>query len=718
MQLSTPENEEYKSKILPRLWLSISVAMWRIFGVFLIERVWGILEKEREQWFLWIPILMGVGISVYFLWPTEPTLVAYGVLVIVFLFCLPGLWAKPWVFLLSASVLAVSAGFLAAGHRAYQVQAPVLQASMKGVEVEGRIISLEYQENGKGARWILEPSYIETLPIDALPHRIRLRSHTMPEHFMPGDSIWARALLNPLPGPVEPGAYHYGRRLWFEQNGATGVTFGPPYPLRAQVKSDVMTAVHAIRVDITKRIQAVLDNPEGGIASALITGHREAIPKQAEQALRDSGLAHILAISGLHVAMVSGLLFWLMRWLLLRLPSVALRLPVRKWAAGAALAGALFYLVISGASIATQRASIMIAIMTIAVMLDRPALTMRNIAIAAILVLLVQPESLLEAGFQMSFAATMALIAVYEGRGDRIESWFSGKQAGLIKTGSRYAATLVLTSLIAGTATGLFAAYHFNRFAVYGLIANLLAVPLLGAIVMPLVLLSVALMPLGLEAYPLHGAGMAINSIVWFGREIASWLGAIHHMPSGAPWTLALLAIGGGWLCLWHYSWRWWGVLPIIVAVVLPLFEARPDILIDRQGRTVGLLHEGLRYSARPRRGTYAVGIWRKRDGSPLKPANLAQSSPWQCTDEECSAELADGRTVVLAETLISLDRQCQQADIVITPLSVETPCPSADLFIRGRDLESHGAHGIYLEKDGLHTQRLSRNTRQRPWGP
>ena len=298
-----------------------------------------------------------------------------------------------------------------------------------------------------------------------------------------------------------------------------------------------------MRGRINDRIRAALPGETGEIAAALITGARGGISEETNQAMRDSGLFHVLSISGLHMAIMAGTVFWLLRTLLASVPALALRFAIKKWAAAGALATASFYLALSGAAVPTVRAFLMMSIMLVAVTLDRPAITMRNVALAALLILVVAPESLFDPSFEMSFAAVIALVALYE--------WLSGRARpslgdispvwrGLRKVWVLFAGA-ALTTLAASIAIAPFAVYHFHRMTHYGLLANLLAAPLVSLLIMPMALISLILMPFGLEALPLAAMGVGIEAMVAIGEWVARLPGAVSVLPAISGTALLLM---------------------------------------------------------------------------------------------------------------------------------------------------------------------------------
>ena len=403
-----------------------------------------------------------------------------------------------------------------------------------------------------------------------------------------------------------------------------------------------------LRAAVGDRIETALPGDTGEIANALITGDRQGIPDETTEALRQSGLGHMLAISGLHMALVAGAVFGFLRGFFALSPNLALKRPIKKWAAAGALAAAAFYLVLSGASIATQRSFIMMAVMLVAVLLDRRAFSVRNVAVAATIVLFLTPEAILTASFQMSFAATLALIAGFEVIAERRRQRLAigpPAERTLARTIFSLIGGLLLTSILAGLATAPFAAFQFNRTAPLSLIANLLAVPALSLLVMPMALVAVVLMPFGLEGPPLGVADFGIAYITRVADNVAAWTGSAGLVPTAPVASLLLVSLGLVWLCLWRQRWRLAG-LPIIgLGLVVAAFGPHPDLLVTEEGETIAVRGADGRYHVagasaavrgrhlaarrRPIRARRTIRRWRRapsaiRTGAPHLSATAA----------------------------------------------------------------------------------------------
>ncbi len=493
------------------------------------------LQAEAGRWFLWLPVLFAAGILTYFALHDEPDpRIAVALVLAAVGLCLTLRHAALGL-ALGGACLAFALGFATAKLRTEMARAPVLAEELRYVPVTGFVEAFEHRA-GRRARLTLRVISLGDLDAATRPFRIRV-STTAKQGPRTGEAVALRATLRPPPQPVEPGGFDFGRKAWFARLGAAGYATSkidplegaraPPWDLR------VWAAIDSLRAHVNRRITESLPGATGGIAVALITGERGGIPQEVTAAMRDSGLAHVLAISGLHMVIMAGTVFWLVRALLALFPGLALRYAIKKWAAVTALLAAAFYLVLSGAAVPTIRAWIMMSIFLIAVILDRPAITMRNVALSALAILIVAPQSLFDPSFEMSFAAVIGLVALYE--------WLSTRtrhrlfDVSPLWRGLRWSGALVfgaaVTTLVAGTAVAPFALYHFHRMTHFGLVANMIAAPLVSLLIMPMALLALIAMPFGLEAWPLHAMGFGIELMVMTAQRVASWPGAVSILP-------------------------------------------------------------------------------------------------------------------------------------------------------------------------------------------
>lgn len=687
--------------------------------------------KERERWVLWLPVVLACGIGLYFALPNEPPswlgqAAAAGSLVATLLGR-----RRAAVFLPGIAGLCLATGFAAAQWRTAEVAAPVLQREIGPVGLSGQLVKVE---PGQGrVRLTLERLEIDRLATDATPARIRISSSGLgAADLAPGDWVRGLVVLQPPPEPAAPGGYDFARRAWFERLGAVGYSLGAPQ--RGPPRTDRSAAPQTfeawrlfwegLRQRIAERILAVLPGERGALAVALTVGKRESIPPDLLDAMRDSGLAHLLAISGLHIGLVAGSLYLGLRRLLACWPALALRYPIKKWAAVAGWATAFVYLFLAGATIPTQRAFLMVSLVFLAVLLDRSAVSLRLVAWAAAVVLLIAPESLLSASFQMSFAAVVALVSGYEAYGERrarrdaIQLPEGG--APLWRRPATYLGSLSLSSAIAVAATTTFAWYHFNRFAWAGLAANLLAVPLTAFVVMPAALVAFLAMPFGLEAGPLWVMGQGLGLLIAIARETASWPGAVQLLPVLPTWGLVAVTFGGLWLCLWRRSWRYAGLAVIALGLGGALLRTPPDLLISSDGSLIAARGPDGRLTLSERsRQTFVREQWLRR-AAQAQALDWPPDGDWLRCDAAGCIYRRNGWTVALARSPAALQVDCTRVDLLVAAFPVPRGCPghgaSAVIVIDRFSLWREGGHSVALREEGIEIRTVRDTRGQRPW--
>ena len=619
---------------------------------------------------------------------------------------------------LLALVCAALVGFGAAKLREETVAARVLLERVGPVPIEGHV---DYaQSHGKGIRVVLSRIRSPRFDGEAAPGRVRISFRSGANGLRPGDTIRATAILMPPPGPAEPEAYDFARTAFFERIGAVGYAYGRPIVTRrAETWSAIAQmeeAIARLRFRMTARIHEVLPGSTGAVAAALITGDRGGISDADEASLRDAGLAHVLAIAGLHMALVGLGIFWILRATLALFPSAALRFPIKKWSAAAALAATAFYLVISGAGAPSIRAFTMLAMMLLAVLFDRPALSMRAVALAATIILLIEPESLIEPGFQMSFSAVVGLIAVAE--------WERARAAGRITSGPtafaglrRYTRGIATTSLVGSIATMPYAVFHFDRATHYAVLGNLLAMPVMGFVTMPAAAFSVALMPLGLDAWPLRVMGFGIAIMLAIGHWVSTLPGAVSVLAAWPLSALVLMSLGGLWCAIWREPWRWLGVLPILLGTFLAISARAPDILIGADARTVSVRGTDgrLEMIGFPRDG-YTASEWLRRDGDQRTADETVASSGGgvRCDALGCRVHAANGLVIAKVLRADGLDEDCARSDIVISAIAIVRPCLGPRLVLDLRRIMAGGGYAVWL--DPLRVSSVQEARGERPW--
>ncbi|MEW5421041.1 ComEC/Rec2 family competence protein [Amorphus sp. 3PC139-8] len=702
-------------------------------------------DLDRGRGFLWLPVAAAVGIAVYFALPREPhwpTLAGLGLAV-----SLAAVYSQRHRlgFAALATCAAVLFAMAAVAGQTARVQAPVVPYDGTFV-VRGFVETREPRPDG-AVRYVLRVVSMEGLTRERMPHRVRMTARGRGDRPEVGDGVRAIARLAPPRGPVAPGGYNSARRLFFEGIGASGFSYGLPKPANLgspPLDLRVVAAVAHVRANIAERLRMALPGRNGELAATLLVGDRGGIPEDTQDAIRAAGLGHILAISGLHMALVAGTIFTLIRFGLAALPSVALTYPIRKWAAAAALLAGFVYLVLSGGAIATLRAFVMLAVALVAILADRPALTLRSVAVAALVVMAIDPAAVIEPGFQMSFAAVIALVAAYE--------WLAGRErvrdppanSGRIRRigrwGGLWIAGLALTSLIAGLATGPIGAFHFHRIAPFGLLGNLLAMPLVTLVVMPAGVVSVALMPLGLDPIPLTAMGWGLDGVVAVAHMVAdlsAGAGAVGRTPA-----VAVLSMAAGllWLALWTTSWRFLGIGAIAAGLAFLPFASRPDVLIADDGRTVAVRGaDGRLRIAVAQGGAFVARMWLEADGDSRAADDPSVKAGILCDGLGCTLPLVRGPPGSEAASSVNTEsphslgilngklafverpqaflEDCQRATILVTRHTAPRDCTGPLLVVDRRKLIETGA--LALKRiDDPPFYRLTRGRPKvpRPW--
>ena len=663
---------------------------------------------------MWLPVLLAVGVALYFSLPTEPPWYLGPVITGVLICTAWALRRHGYLLLVLLALLAMGVGFWAAQDRSARVAGPIQDGRLGPVGLTGTITNIETRPYG--LRLTLSGSEIAKRPAWQAPRLVRLTLRGSQEPALTvGDRVGLRAVLMPPAGPAAPGAYDFARAAWFKQIGAVGYAVSRAKVISAE-KANGLAAINlriaGWRHALSAHLRAQVPGEAGAVAAALMTGDRGAIPVATMQAMRDAGLAHLLAISGLHVGLIAGWLFFSVRFFLALIPSLALRAPIKKWAAGAALSGAFAYMLLTGATVPTQRAFLMLALVMLAVILDRVAISFRLLAWAAVAVLLWAPESLLSVSFQMSFAAVVGLTAIYEGLAPKMTRWRA--DAGPIKRSGLYLAAVLLTTLIASLATAPFALYHFNRVALYGLAANLLAVPLTALFVMPCALAAYLLLPFGLEQLALVPMAYAIEAILWVAHGVAAWPGAVALVPAFSVAALAIITLGGLWFCLWRGSWRYAGLVAMGLGAALAAGGDPPDILIDGRGKAMAarLPNGDVLVAAPYRRNNITLSTWLRRWGA-AEPS--VDDRSMRCDRLGCSL-LHGNASVGFARDPRALEDDCRIADLVLAAVPVRFNCPSAEMVIDRFDLWRRGAIAVRWRDGVISVEGANDHRGNRPW--
>lgn len=663
------------------------------------------LLAARGTLFPWIPVFIGLGIVVWFSVMDEPGPTAYAVAMILLVAGITGRWRGPELLHPLAIILAcLAAGWLAAGARAHLQAAPMLTFRYYG-PVEGRIIGIDRSQSD-ALRLTLDQVTLREVPPDRTPLKVRVSMQADQPWLTPspGQVVVLTASLAAPEGPVEPGGFDFRRMAFFDQLGAVGYTRTPVLLLEDPVAGEEM--ISRLRSYLTRSMLDHMPGQAGAFAAGAMTGDRSAITQDTVQALRDSSLAHLLAISGMNMAFLVSFVFALVRYGLALVPRVALRVNTKKVAAVVGLGVALFYLLLSGANVATERAFIMVSVMLGAVLLDRRALTLRTVAIAGVILLLLRPESLLEPGFQMSFAATVALIA-----------GFQVLEAGVYRNRMpRWMVpvfTLVLSSVIAGVATAPFAAAHFNRFTDYGLLANLLTVPVMGAVVMPAGVVAALLSPFGLAAPALWVMEQGARWILFVAHYIAGLDGSVTAIPSPGPFVMPLITFGGIWLILWRGRVQMAAALPLVAGLVLWGLAERPMLLISGDGKLLGLDGPEGRALSAGSGGGFAAQNWLENDGDLADQKGAAARAGFSGKKGEKWFEVGGLQAVSLTGkgALGKLDAACASGALVILAGQADV-APDNCRLIDQTILRETGALAVWPDASGVRVEKAKAQRR------
>lgn len=661
------------------------------------------LETNLERWVLWAPVCFGLGAAAYLEASLEPPVAVLALLTAGF----GGAWwrlrAGPsrLVAVLAALCTFGAAGVLAGKVRSDRVAAPIVTGERAPRQVQGFVVDIVSPGAG-GPRLLIAPVRIVGLSPEDTPHRIRVTVDTL--DVVPGDPIQLRTILGPPPPPAAPGAYDFARDAWFNSVGAVGFSLGEIRVARLDrppIRLGAVMAINAFRWHLAKRIIARMGPESGGIGAAMVTGHETWITSEQTEAMRASGLAHILSISGLHMAIVGGFVFGLTRLAIAAWPWLALRAPGKKIAAVAGLLAVLVYLVISGAPPPAERAAITASVAFAAILFDRQAVTLHGLAVAALIILVMQPEAAGGPGFQMSFAATAALIALAEAWQRPTREIAVPWPIRAIQAAMAWLAVSVGASFVAGLATGPFAMQHFNRVALWGLPANLIVAPLSSFVIMPFLALGTALEGAGLGGPFLRIAGWGVNAMVAVARQFEA-IGGQALIASAPAFTLVIAFLGVMMLCLWSGRTRWLG-LPMALAVVLWPRPPPPDIWIAADGTAAAVRLGPTAVVLRPQGRRFGVDLWSRRRG--LEPVNGVD---FICDRRSCRPGPAAPAQLSLSWARLSpegdtLTDLCRDAEIVVLRGSRPTTTPELcrdRVLLAAEDFRAGGAAELY-RRDG-----------------
>lgn len=690
------------------------------------------LEMERGAGFLLVPVFLSVGVVVYFSMSHEPrwSLLAGLTGALALLAWIVRRRHKAYLCCLAFLLCLSGAGL--SKFQTWRLDTRVMGSDI-AVRLTGRVVEIEDMASGR-KRLTIDVVSTERPKLRYRPERVRISARNLPSDISAGSDVAGLVRLLPPSGPIRPESYDTSFSNYFGGIGASGFFLSGPklsVPTAAPLASRLSAAIERGRQAVAGRIRHSIGGPEGEIAAALIVGVRAGIPEEINEAMRKTGIYHIISISGLHMALVAGTVMGLMRGLFAAFPDFSSRHPVKKYAALTALFAILAYLLISGMVVAAVRSFIMLAVMLVAVLFDRSALTMRNLAISAIIVILVTPHEVVGPSFQMSFAATAALVGAYAAWADykarRPVARISAKP-GFVRSLMRALITmmagLAATSVVAGLATTLYAAWHFQRIAPLSLLANLAVMPVVSIIVMPFAVFASLAMPFGLDAALLQIMGKGLTAVIFLSERIAdmSPVDAIGLIPPVAV-LLATIALV---IATMTTTWLRLAALPFAMGSLVTLGSVRtPDILISEDARLIAVAMENGEVAVnRPRPNAFTIDNWgRAMDAETLLPPKRVrqqdegaflqgliapvkgetEAAGFVCSEKICAARSPSGLLVVQARDAGTAGKACAHATlIVIEDATARNPCrKSRAIVVTRRELARKGSAEVYLEKTG-----------------
>ncbi|MDB5552037.1 MAG: ComEC/Rec2-related protein [Rhizobium sp.] len=714
------------------------LAKWRLAMLAAIEE-----EGAFGHLFYWAPIFIGAGAAGWFASPTTPSQ-AYLIVISVIL---SGAWliagpSRPTLRAPIAAMALIATGASLAAWESGRAGTIILDSSVT-TTVTGMVTEREADANGRW-RYTIQVAATESPALQRAPDIVKLTALGKREPFALGEIITGRARLSPPSGPALSGLNDFAFSAYFEGTGAIGFFYGQPvsegmWTGDTDLGETVTGWLNGLRGRIAEHIRSVLPGDTGAFAASMVTDDRRAMSKETAEALRLAGLTHIIAISGLNMALAAGLFFVGIRALLSLNQEIAHRYPVKKIAAAGALLTVTGYYLISGFAVSAERAYIMMAIMLMAVFFGRPSISLRNVALSAIVILILSPSAVMGPGFQMSYAATLALVAGYSlwQRRQAQDLPFAGipflKPALPVWT---FISGVFMTSLIGGFSTALFSIEHFHRIATWGLPANLLAMPIISFIVMPAGLAALVLMPLGLDWLPLQIMGIGLDLVIAIAKWIASFEGdaVVGRIPG---WLFVGLTVAFVILAVMRSKLRYAGaglaVLLMLVYMALPA-RPKPDLVIFEDGTLAGLLSDGSIATTRTRPAAFILEQWQRalpadRHLGPVMkeaPKSLAKDKRWRLKPEQmtaarklmkadlltasasrfacrkglwCIARARNGAVILQTEIAGLAGAACDMADIVITGARLRwSECRSGAKIFSATSLRRTGSVEIWFD--------------------
>lgn len=666
------------------------------------------LDRERDQLPLWLPVGLGLGIASWFVLASQTSWIA---------------------FLLTGSTVAVMAASIGRGTRLMRGIALFALATVIGcalIWVRAERMATETLDRPMASQFVAEIVAIESLPArattrllvrrpsdPALPHqfRVNIAEADVPEQLEAGAWVSMHARLMPPPRAAVPGAYDFARRAWFEGIGAIGRAGGDIQIVRVPHRESWRAWLDRQRDRLAAHIAHRLPGPEGAIAVTLATGDRGRMREADAEAMRRSGLAHLLAISGLHVTTVIGAAMLLILKSLALSPKLALRAPLILIAAGGGAVAGLGYTLFTGAEVPTVRACVAAMLVLIGMAMGRDAITLRLVATGALVVLLLWPETLVGPSFQLSFAAVTAIVALHEH--PAVKQIVSRRDESAPAKIGRMALGLLLTGLVVEIALIPITLFHFNKAGLYGAFANIVAIPLTTFLIIPLEALALALDLFGLGRPIWWLVGEALGLVLGLAHRVSTTPGAVALLPTMSTAAFGIMIAGGLWLCLWRAHWRFWGLAPVAVGAIGAILTPAPDILVTGDGRHMAVrTANGQLALLRPRAGDYIRDIFNETSGIESEADALDRAPGGLCTPDSCRVTLWRGGRqwrIFATRSHYSLPYptlldECTAADIVISDQPMPGGCAPRWLLADRTMLGQTGGLAMSLSRPDIRT--------------
>jgi competence protein ComEC len=644
----------------------------------------GFCDSERRRLLNLVPVNLGIGVCIYFSLNSEPSI--YPSVCVLLLAIVGSILARKyrWVFW---ALLTVCLGFVAAQIRTKTVDTFMLSEKInEPVSLIATVDSCERSE--KGLVFVVEDAKI--LPksqrhwkFNKLYLTWRGKKAMMSEKdYVPGSKVLFRAILSPMDPLAFPGAYDFKKQAYFKRISARGfITKQPKILENDGIRNSLALWIERLRHEINKKIEYYLPRDVAAVSEALITGNKTGISKEVRSYFSNSGTAHILAISGLHIGIIGFFIFWLFRLLFCCIPCISMFWDIKKLAAVVSWLAVLFYLNISGNSVPSLRAFIMHSLIMMAILLNRMALTMRSVAIAATVILLITPEVIMFPSFQMSFGAVMAIVAFYE-RSPNFHGFFKILQA------------MVATTMVATVPTSVFSINTFNQLTLNSIPANLLSIPLMTFFIMPLAVVTLFFMAFGGEYPFVFLMGHGVQLLIKISQQTSKLPGSFFVMHTPAPYIMAIVIFSGLLIVLVHHRVRFCGFLGLFTGVILYFFQQLPDIFISRDAKAVGIRTED---------GVYFnhLGYCRSASSAWAKSVGFGDRSRFDSKSCECISEISE----------CTYEVRIKNCKIIITDEENYEKPPDVALVIRLNE-KNDFAQLIYLPSQ----RRISNKFRKRPW--